>query len=274
MVYSSQATLYSHAWGHQTLVRKSNVLEGIHWLVGNLRLNFWHACDHNARGPRAAQEMPRPPTTTPYPSHVEQVLGRCSGKAIIYRQETTSLHPAPFRGGSRFSFGVGGAKCYVPARTLRAQNRTHFRQGFRSSRVVLMLSRAFWALFLSILIFFLWIDPPPTVDPILGGRLLPPPPPLDTPLPVPVDCFRTPMDLPAIYLTYQNFKRVNFAEIPWPQYDPVPLLCWLIHMGQWRKSHNSYIVFSLYALNATTCMHHFIIIVKRITGLKVWNTCA
>ena len=56
--------------------------------------------------------------------------------------------------------GGGGAKGYVPARTLRARHKTQFRQGSRgpgplkgpgSSRVVLMLSRVIWALFLSIL---------------------------------------------------------------------------------------------------------------------------
>ena len=50
-----------------------------------------------------------------------------------------------------FSFrGGGGAKGYVPACTIRAQNQTHFRQGSmqgslkgpESSRVVLMLSSA------------------------------------------------------------------------------------------------------------------------------------
>ena len=72
------------------------------------------------------------------------------------------------RGGSRNFIweGGGGAAqkvvCHygVPVRTLRARNQTHFRQGSRarlikgpgSSGVVLMLSRAIWALFLSILI--------------------------------------------------------------------------------------------------------------------------
>ena len=50
-----------------------------------------------------------------------------------------------------FSWGGGGgrgAKDYVPARTLRAQNRSHFRQGVQGplkgpgSSIVLMLSRA------------------------------------------------------------------------------------------------------------------------------------
>ena len=52
-------------------------------------------------------------------------------------------------GGSRIFIG-GGTESYVPACTLQARNRTHFRQGSRarllkgpgSSRVVLMLSRA------------------------------------------------------------------------------------------------------------------------------------
>ena len=83
-----------------------------------------------------------------------------------------------------FSFR-GGAKDYVPTRTLGARDRTLFRQGSRvqgplkgpgSSRVVLMLSRAIWALFLSILI----IKKKKTVGPILGGPgrayCAPPPP--------------------------------------------------------------------------------------------------
>ena len=64
--------------------------------------------------------------------HIEGESGQCSGA------------------GPGFSWGGGGrAKDYVPARTLRARNRTHFRQGSSaslkgpgSSRVVLMLSRA------------------------------------------------------------------------------------------------------------------------------------
>ena len=62
-----------------------------------------------------------------------------------------------------FSFREGGgggpgAKGYVPARTLRARNRTRFRQG---SRVILMVSRAIWALFLKhsenlIIFFYSW----------------------------------------------------------------------------------------------------------------------
>ena len=84
-----------------------------------------------------------------------------------------------------FSFG-GGAKDYVPARTLRARNRTRFRQGSRAhlralealSRVVLRLSRAFWALFLSILI--LKNTKRNIVDPVLLGAPLAPP--LDPPL--------------------------------------------------------------------------------------------
>ena len=70
-------------------------------------------------------------------------------------------------------FFWGGAKDYVPTRTLRAWNQTHFQQGPRSSRVGSMLSRAIWALFLSILIKNI-------VDPIffLGGTpVVPPPPP-------------------------------------------------------------------------------------------------
>ena len=60
-------------------------------------------------------------------------------------------HPAGADPG--FSF-MGAQKDYVPSRTLRAQNRTHFRQGSRARfRVILMLSRAIWAFFLSILIF-------------------------------------------------------------------------------------------------------------------------
>ena len=64
----------------------------------------------------------------------------------------------------------GGAKDYVPARTLRARNWTHFRQGPHkgpgSHIVVLMLSRAIWALLLNILIKD---GLKTTVDPILGG---------------------------------------------------------------------------------------------------------
>ena len=37
-----------------------------------------------------------------------------------------------FRGGSRIFIGGGGRKGYVPACTLWAQNRTHFRQGSRA----------------------------------------------------------------------------------------------------------------------------------------------
>ena len=51
-------------------------------------------------------------------------------------------------------FDLGGAKDYVPARTLRARNRNHFPAGVQcplkgpgSSMVALMLSLAIWALF-------------------------------------------------------------------------------------------------------------------------------
>ena len=84
-----------------------------------------------------------------------------------------------FRGRGR------GAKDYVPARTLRARNRTHFRHGYAARLRALealglfecsLDSRAIWALFLSILIKH-WILKS-IVDPILGGRNRHPPPPL------------------------------------------------------------------------------------------------
>ena len=67
------------------------------------------------------------------------------------------------RGGSRIFIGGGGGggaqKIICPHAHIRARNRTRFRQGSRarlkgpeSSRVILMLSRAIWALLLSILI--------------------------------------------------------------------------------------------------------------------------
>ena len=73
----------------------------------------------------------------------------------------------------------------MPGRTLRAQNRTHFREGSRArfrALQALGLSCAIWALFLSILILKNWIKKH-IVGPILGGRPPPPPPPLDPPLP-------------------------------------------------------------------------------------------
>ena len=95
------------------------------------------------------------------------------------------------RVGSRIFIGGGGgegAKCYVPARTLRARNRTPFRQGSRArwrgpgnSRVILMLSRAIWALFLSILIFKK-MDKKHSWSNFRGARAFCAPPPLDPPL--------------------------------------------------------------------------------------------
>ena len=87
-------------------------------------------------------------------------------------------------GGTRNFIGGWGAKDYVPARTLRAPNRT--RQGPGpgpgSSRVVLVLLPAISALFLSILIIKKNGLKNPVVDPILGGACCaPPPPPLDPP---------------------------------------------------------------------------------------------
>ena len=81
-----------------------------------------------------------------------------------------------------FHVGGGGAKDYVPARTLWARNRTHFRQGSRARLRTLealcfnALSCYIWALFLSILIRKIWLKN--ILDPILGGggaHLLHPP---------------------------------------------------------------------------------------------------
>ena len=76
------------------------------------------------------------------------------------------------RGGSRVFIWQGGAKDYVPARTLQARNRIHIRQGSRSSKVVLMLSPAIRPLFLSILITN-WIKN--IVDPLFGWGAVAPP---------------------------------------------------------------------------------------------------
>ena len=75
--------------------------------------------------------------------------------------------------------GGGGGRTHITAR-----NRTHFRQGSRArlrapgcSRVILMLSRAIWALFFKHSDFFFFFNGKKhIVDPILGrGRLLRPP---------------------------------------------------------------------------------------------------
>ena len=66
------------------------------------------------------------------------------------------LHQLEIQGRIQDFHLRGGAKDYVPARTLRAQNRLTFGRGPGSSRVVLILFHAIWALFLSILIK-IWI---------------------------------------------------------------------------------------------------------------------
>ena len=94
---------------------------------------------------------------------------------LTARGEPLQVRIKEFRGGGG---GGRGAEGYLPARTLRARNRTHFRHGSRarfkrpgSSRVVLMLSRAILTLFLSILIE-IWIKN--IVDPISRARLCAP----------------------------------------------------------------------------------------------------
>ena len=69
------------------------------------------------------------------------------------------------RSGSRifiYGGGGGGAKYYVPARTLRSQTELTF------SRVILMLSRAIWGLFLKHFDFKI-NGIKNIVDPIIGG---------------------------------------------------------------------------------------------------------
>ena len=89
------------------------------------------------------------------------------------------------RGRSR-TFILGGRKRLCAHLQLRVQNRTHFWQGSRarfkgtgSSRVVLMLSRAIWALFFSILIKIIGLKKKKNiVYPIFFfGRAHPLPPP-------------------------------------------------------------------------------------------------
>ena len=105
----------------------------------------------------------------------------------IYVDRINSKWPGPYyiklSGADPGLSFRGGAKDYVPSRTLRARNRTHFRQGSRarfnkgtgSSRVVLMLSRAIWQ---SLLFKHSdkRIELKNIVDPILGGACCPPPP--------------------------------------------------------------------------------------------------
>ena len=77
------------------------------------------------------------------------------------------------RGGSRIFIGGGGGGASAEPNSLSAGiQELLWRSGVQvkgpgSSRVVLMLSRAIWALFLSILIKNLIKNP--TVDPILGA---------------------------------------------------------------------------------------------------------
>ena len=98
------------------------------------------------------------------------------------------------RGGSKIFISGGGVKDYVPSRTLRAQNRTHFRHGSRAHLRALEALGLFNALLCYLSVLFkhsdkkYWLKKH-IVDPILVGEAVgracctpPPPPPLDPPL--------------------------------------------------------------------------------------------